>query len=126
MPTRPTLRCIAEDLHIPLPPINDPLNEIPHPLIIKANHQFADSNTAHERIRSIDDRVFFKAKVQRWRGAVWVNESERSWLVAAGQREEGSRNDFYDDLSQAARTARAHYNASHTPALTTDTYAASW
>lgn len=56
-------------------------------------------------------------KVQRWRGAVWVSDDGIPWLVAAGQREEGSPDDFY-----AALAARSHYNAANTPPLTTETH----
>jgi len=42
--------------------------------------------------------VLFKVKVQRWRGALWV-DSGVAWLVAAGQREEGSPDDFYASLA---------------------------
>jgi hypothetical protein len=47
--------------------------------------------------------VLFKVKAQRWRGAIWV-DAGIPWLVAAGQREEGSPEDFYASL--AARGKR--------------------
>ncbi|MFZ0187082.1 MAG: hypothetical protein WAL72_09070 [Streptosporangiaceae bacterium] len=62
----------------------------------------ADDQTPHERIAAIDDEVLFKVKVQRWRGAVWV-DAGISWLVAAGQREEGSPDDFYASLASPLR-----------------------
>ncbi|MFC7242205.1 hypothetical protein ACFQO7_06900 [Catellatospora aurea] len=77
----------------------------------------------HERIAAVDDRVLFKVKVQRWRGAVLV-EPDLPWLVAAGWRESGSSDDFYAALAADARSARARYNADARPALTTDTYTA--
>lgn len=120
-PARPTLRCLREDLKIPLPPVNWPLDEIDHPLVRKAAEHFADPDSPHERIRAIDDEVLFKVKVQRWRGAVWI-EANLPWLVAGGQREDGSTDDFYAALETSATTARARYNAEHTPALTTTTY----
>jgi hypothetical protein len=73
-----------------------------------------------ERIRAVDDQLLFKVKVQRWRGAVWI-EPDLPWLVAAGQRESGSLDDFYAALAADGRAARARHNASHTPPLTTDT-----
>ncbi|MBW8806722.1 MAG: hypothetical protein JF587_23130 [Catenulisporales bacterium] len=66
---RPTLRCLREDLDLPLPPVNRPLDEIDHPLVRKAAERFADPDTPQERIRAIDDQVLFKVKAQRWRGA---------------------------------------------------------
>jgi hypothetical protein len=117
---RPTLRCLREDLGLPIPPAGDPLDEIDHPLLAKAREQFTDLDTPHERIAAIDDNVLFKVKVRRWRGAVWTEEL-LAWLVAAGWREAGSPDDFYAAAAVQGRTARARYSAEHKPSLTTDT-----
>lgn len=127
MPVRPTLRCVREDLGLPVPPARVLLEEIDHPLLRKASEQFAADDTPHERIRSIDDAVLFKVKTGRWRGAVYSDEPDadvQDWLVAAGTREEGSSDDFYAALHSEARAARQRYNAEHDKALTTDTYTA--
>ena len=57
LPARPTLRALREDLKITIPPIDEPLDRIEHPLPAKAREQFADDNASHERIRAIDDQV---------------------------------------------------------------------
>jgi hypothetical protein len=108
-PARPTLRCLAEDLELALPAVTVPLGELAHPLLGKATEQFAEAETKHERIRSIDDTVLFKVKVQRWRGAVWI-DADLPWLVAAGRREDGSNEDFYAALEAQAKAMRARYN----------------
>ncbi|MFE1925094.1 hypothetical protein ACFW91_21280 [Streptomyces asoensis] len=72
-PARPTLRCLREDLCLAVPPVTVPLDEIDHPVLAKASEQFADEDGKHERMRSVDDQVLFKVKVQRWRGAVWLD-----------------------------------------------------
>jgi hypothetical protein len=118
---RPTLRCLREDLGQPIPRADTPLDEVPHPLLAKASERFADDSTPQERIASVDDHVGFKVKVQRWRGAVWVAEDAIPWLVAGGQREDGSPDDFYAALAARGKAARSQYNAAHTPPLTTDT-----
>ncbi|WP_239332368.1 hypothetical protein [Frankia sp. CiP3] len=118
---RPTLRCLREDLTLAIPRADTPLEDIGHPLLAKIGDRFADDETPRERIAAIDDQVLFKVKVQRWRGAVWV-DAGIPWLVAAGQREEGSPDDFYAALAAHATAARARYNAGHSPALTTTTY----
>jgi hypothetical protein len=41
---------------------------------------------------------------------------------AAGQREDGSPDDFYAALAARGKAARSQYNAAHTPSLTTDTH----
>ncbi len=124
---RPTLRCLREDLHLPIPHARVQLETIEHPLLAKAGEQFADPDTPHERIRSIDDAVLFKVKVQRWRGAIWCDEPDAEvpvWLVAAGTREDGSGDDFYAALHTRAQAARQRYNAEHDKPLTTDTHCA--
>jgi hypothetical protein len=118
---RPTLRCLREDLGLPVPRVYTPLDEISHPLLAKAAERFADEQTPQERIAAVDDQVLFKVKIQRWRGAVWV-DSGVPWLVAAGRREEGSADDFYASLAARGKAARASYNAEHSPPLTSTTY----
>ncbi|MDG4789733.1 hypothetical protein O7626_28050 [Micromonospora sp. WMMD1102] len=119
---RPTLRCLRDDLDLPLPSLDKPLDSIAHPLLHKAGEQFAAAETPHERIRALDDQVFFKVKVQRWRGAVWA-ETGLPWLVAAGRRESGSPDDFYAAWSRRAGR-RARHNAEIRPPLATDTCSA--
>ena len=70
---RPTLRCLREDLVLAVPAVDTPLEEVSHPLLAKVAERFADDQTPQERIAAIDDQVLFKVKVQRWRGAVWVD-----------------------------------------------------
>ena len=125
MTVRPTIRCLNEDLGLSLPPVDIPLNEIDHPLIKKSNDQFGEPAGTRERIRSVDDVIWFKVKVQRWRGAV-VEQGEPSWLVAAGTRESGSPEDFYEVLATSARAARARHNALSNQPLKIDTHCRAW
>lgn len=118
---RPTLRALTVDMHLPVPEVDIPLDALEHPLLAKASEQFVDGGGRHERIRAVADQVLFKVKVQRWRGAVWV-DGDQPWVVAAGHREDGSGDDFYTALEADARAARARYNAEHAPPLTTPTY----
>lgn len=120
---RPTLRALTDDLRLAIPPVDQPLDEIAHPLLDKARDQFADLNSAQERISAIDDEVVLKVKVQRWRGGVWYEQKAQiPWLIAAGGREEGSPDDFYAALAARGAAERARYNAAHPKALTTKTY----
>ncbi|WP_202511696.1 hypothetical protein [Streptomyces sp. SID3343] len=66
---RPTLRCLREDLTLLPSSVDEPLDEINHPLLTKVKQQFTASETPRERIASVDDRVLFKAKIQHlaWR-----------------------------------------------------------
>jgi len=118
---RPTLRCLREDLGLAVPLVDVPLEELAHPLLAKAGERFVGEQALRERIAAVEDQVLFKVKVQRWRGAVWVDAGV-AWLVAAGQREEGSPDDFYAALAARGKAARARYNAEHTPPLAGATY----
>jgi hypothetical protein len=120
-PARPTLRCLREDLELPVPAVTAPLEELEHPILAKAAEQFTEADTKHDRIRAIDDHVLFKVKVQRWRGAVWI-DADLPWLVAAGRREDGSNDDFYTALEAEGKAARARYNATYADGLKTTTY----
>jgi hypothetical protein len=50
------------------------------------------------------------------------SNDDLAWLVAAGQREEGSPEDFYTALAARSNAARARYNAEHKPPLATMAY----
>jgi len=124
---RPTLRCLREDVKLALGSADQPIDEIDHPLLTKTNEQFADPATAHARIVAIDDQLLFKVKIQRWRGAVWLdgpNVDAGVWLVAAGWREDGAVADFYAALTTDAKVARSRYNATHSRATAAKTYTA--
>lgn len=54
-----------------MPSLTVSLDEVAHPLLDKAREQFVDG-VAHDRIRAVDDRVLFKIKSNRWRGAAWI------------------------------------------------------
>lgn len=119
---RPTMRCLFEDLGIShLPPASQPLDTLDHVLLQKAQQLYPTRATPGERIVSIDDHVFFKVKVERWRGAV-DRDSSPQWLCAAGSRQEGSPDDFYQALVDQCRSWRKDYNRHHARTLTTDTY----
>jgi hypothetical protein len=108
-----------------MPSTDVPLDEITHPLLAKTHEQFADPATPHERIAAIDDEMFFKVKIQRWRGAVWTDHPSADvqvWLVAAGWREDGATTDFYAALAAGAKAARSRHNAGNAQSLTSDTY----
>lgn len=74
---------LREDLKISIPPIDEPLEQMEHPLLAKARDQFANDSGLHERIHAIDDEVLFKVKLQRWRGAVWIEDQMPGWWLRA-------------------------------------------
>ena len=92
-----------------------PLSTLDHPLIAKAQAipDLVESHGA-ERIRAIADTVWFKTKVDDWRGAVtWVGSCplpeigiDRSWWMGAcGRRKEDStRQDFYGCLPSSGQS----------------------
>jgi hypothetical protein len=114
---RPTLRCLFQDLRTSLEdsgqrsaiaaqsiedlgPID--LDDIAHPLLRKASELADRSQTElhSQQIKSVSNGVFYKAKVERWRGAVWLDDSGRPWLCSAGIRREGEHDDFYEQFAK--------------------------
>jgi hypothetical protein len=111
---RPTKICI-EALELAKPPISVRLPDLDHPLIKEAQRVpeiFAAGGV--ERILSLRDRVWFKVKVSRWRGAATrlpegeLPSSEPQtrlapwWLGMGGYRRAGDPNDFYASLEATA------------------------
>ncbi|MFF4611372.1 hypothetical protein ACFY1Q_17120 [Streptomyces albidoflavus] len=102
---------MQEDLELDLPPIATPLHELDHPLVSRAQQQADVAPT--EKIASIDDVVLLKCKPggSRWRAAVWEDQGQAfGWLVAAGQRTAGARDDFYRQLSDRCTRKRTALN----------------
>jgi hypothetical protein len=119
---RPTIRCLKEDLGFAkLPPATEPLDQADHVLVGKAREVCRTDPPAGEPISEIDDRVLWKVKIGRWRGALWCDGPGR-WLLAAGYRRAGDADDFYAELGVRARRWRADYNRVHSPPLKTDTW----
>ncbi|WP_139135620.1 hypothetical protein [Micromonospora yangpuensis] len=116
---RPTKRCL-DDLELRFPPLEQPLHDLKDPVVAKSQQvpQEVAAGGA-QRIRAIEDRIWFKVKVGPCRGAVTelagseaqpaeiTEASAWWWLGAAGRRQEGSGTDFYralaDEVSRAGR-----------------------
>lgn len=116
---RPTKRVI-ETLGVPLPNLGTRLSSLNHPLVSKAQITPTEvEQHSADRIRSLTDRVWFKVKASRWRGAVsdlfdalpegLASYGERWWLCAAGVRQDDSaQSDFYAMLSREAHSRGPH------------------
>jgi hypothetical protein len=110
---RPTKRCL-DDLDLPVPYLTKPLESIEHTLVRRAQQVPAEQAAkGAERILSLSDRLWYKVKSGRHRGAVTaLSEREaadvttsvgRWWLCAAGYRRDGDRAEFYAALEAEAR-----------------------
>jgi hypothetical protein len=115
---RPTKRCL-DDLGLTFPDAAEPLSEIDHPLIQKAQATPATVGAGGaEPVRSLSDRVWFKSKITDLRGIVTrltPAECEARglpleipwWIGAAGVRRADSADDFYKLIeAEAAREGR--------------------
>ncbi|BCB86097.1 hypothetical protein [Phytohabitans suffuscus] len=110
---RPTKVCI-EALDLPIPDISVHLPELDHPLVKEAQRLpdiYASGGV--ERILSLTDRIWFKVKTGRWRGAAIrlpeadaASESQARlapwWLGMGGYRREGDPADLYASLESTA------------------------
>lgn len=113
--SRPTIRCL-KPLGLSLPPIQQSLEDLVHPLISKAQStaKACESEPQNQpRIKKINDGSWFKVKVNNWRGGLVLaaprdvdDEGECSlwWLGLAGKRaSDSAQKDFYETLpAQAA------------------------
>lgn len=116
-PVRPT-RASLNDLDLTVPPFDRPLHGVDHPLVKEAQ-RLPETHAAAgaKRITSITDRIWFKVKTSRWRGAATrLPEADRAdatpevrqapwWLGAAGYRRDGDPDDFYSALTASWKRA---------------------
>ena len=116
---RPTKRALT-DLGLGFPHLEEPLEELDHELIVKAQ-KLPDVHAAGgaKRITAIVDRVWFKLKVDDYRGvagqfsALADTAPAMWWIGAAGHRKNDTPNqDFYSRLQneceREAKKDRAH------------------
>lgn len=118
---RPTKRCL-DDLRVSPPTADVPLSLVEADPVPEAQaHPERFEAGGVERIQVLKDRVWFKMKTSRWRGAVVrltdddllaeaevqgqlaIAAPDRWWLGAAGTREDGSRRDFYEAIASASQ-----------------------
>jgi hypothetical protein len=106
---RPTLACLGV-LNVKLPNLDQPLHQLDHPLIVKAQKipELIGCNEA-EPILALKDRRWLKVKVGDYRGGVTeqrtppkfadVSAGSSFWLGLAGKRQGDSKQrDFYENL----------------------------
>ena len=111
--------------------LNEPIAELSHPLIQRAQHVPEEAEAGGvERIRVLTDRIWFKCKTTVYRGAVTclsdsdleaLNLPPRAawWIGAAGERKEDSRSDFYSQLErESAREGKGTGEAKSTYLMT--------
>jgi hypothetical protein len=104
---RPAKRCM-DDLGLPLPSVECPLETLDHPVVVKAQHVPAEvAARGAERVLLARDRVWFKVKIGTDRAVVTeldrdtedrteIVEAEAWWWIgAAGKRKQDSSTDFY-------------------------------
>lgn len=95
--TRVTLRCLRDDLHLDLPPVEVDLGSLDHPLVAEARRLAPSAPRGQKRILSIRQPLVYRLRHGRWRGATWLEAGEaRFWLCAGALREEGSGDDAYE------------------------------
>jgi hypothetical protein len=118
MKARPTIRCLLDSLREGITDPNQrsaliagrleslgpvPLDEIAHPLLVKATEQFGERTLVelHEyRISAVRDVDWYQSKVGRHRGAVWIDLQGQAWLCAAGTRRAEDNDDFYNQFER--------------------------
>src|SRR5215472_17415362 len=94
--TRPTLRCLTEDLGLDVPGLGVDVGDIDHPWVIELRRIASRSPQGQKRILAIAQPLVYRLRVSSARGATWVDEEhDIVWLCAVHQREQGSDDDAY-------------------------------
>jgi hypothetical protein len=92
--SRPTLRCLSDDLGEELPTLDVDLGELDLPWLIELRRVAAQSPTGQKRILSIDRPLVYRLRISAERGATWV-DGDIVWLCAVRRREEDSDDDAF-------------------------------
>jgi hypothetical protein len=94
---RPTLRCLVEDLELPLPSARTDLGTISHPAMDETRRVAPTTPDGQRRIVGLTQRMVFRLRHSRWRGATWhYHEHGIVWLLAYETREQGAHDDAYE------------------------------
>jgi hypothetical protein len=94
--SRPTLRCLTEDLGLDVPGLGMDLGDVDHPWLDELRRIAPRSPRGQKRILSIAQPLVYRLRVSTARGATWVDEEHGIvWLCAAHRREQGSDGDAY-------------------------------
>lgn len=123
---RATFRCLQEDLAQEVGPdaLRDalrtvvadmaadptyllpcPLVDAEHAVLDKANMVAADDAAPRERIEVLTDRYVIKVKTGDRRAALWHDDQDTWWLLAAGRRKNDTAGDFYREIERFSRDA---------------------
>jgi hypothetical protein len=103
---RPTIRCLVEDLGIPLPEVSVDLGKIDDPWIAELRRVAPTSPTGQRRILSIAYPLVYRLRVSSERGATWVDDEDVVWLCAVRRREEGADDDAFVWFGELHSTGR--------------------
>ena len=103
---RPTLRCVVEDLGLPIPELDVDIGSLDDPLVREAQRIAPDSPKGQKRILVIKSPLIFRIRHGNRRGATWVNGDDVLWLLAVEERREGSDDDAYQYFAALHRRGR--------------------
>lgn len=93
--SRPTIRCLTEDLGQDLPGLDEDLGQLIHPWMTELRRIAPSSPTGQKRVLSIDHPMVYRLRISSERGATWVDD-DIVWLCAVRRREDGSDNDAFE------------------------------
>ncbi len=104
--TRPTIRCLTEDLGIELPPPEIDIGELDDPVLKKSRSLSPSHPSNQKRIESVSERLVYRFTHGRLRVATWDQSADIVWVCAAAIRKEGDPADFFvavDALNKAGK-----------------------
>ena len=98
--SRPTIRCLVEDLGVGLPELAIDLGELDHPWLAELRRIAPQSPTGQKRILFIAEPLVYRLRVSSERGATWIDDDQVVWLCAVRRREDGSDDDAFAWFAQ--------------------------
>ena len=105
--SRPTLRCLTDDLGIEIPGLEVDLGVLDHPLLAELRRVTPTSPDGQKRILSIDHPLVYRIRVSSGRGVTWFEETKQVvWLCAARRREQDSDDDAYRHFARLHASAQ--------------------
>jgi hypothetical protein len=88
---------LAEDLRLPIPPVDKLISDVEHDMLSEAKRVAPTAPRGQKRILSIGAPLVYRLRRSDQRAATWIDEHEDIfWLLAVEKREEGSDDDAFE------------------------------
>ena len=98
--SRPTIRCLVEDLGVGLPELAVDLGELDHPWLAELRRIAPRHRPVRSASFPLRNLFVYRLRVSSERGATWIDDDQVVWLCAVRRREDGSDDDAFAWFAQ--------------------------